>query len=138
MTTETATQTGRPISRSRLWFGFAGGALAWTLHGFFSVVLTAQACEDGSGGWGPLSAGTVRLLLALMNLCFLALAGLGGLTSFRNWRRLSRDHDIAHAEASGREQFMALTGIFVGTIFFIGICWGALPLMILDICNKGR
>src|SRR4051794_15307628 len=122
----------------RLWFGFAGAAAAWVAHGFFSVVLSAQACEDGGGSWGVLPAAGVRLALAALTLALFGIALYAGVVSLGNWRRLSHDRQILHAEASGREQFLALGGILVSSIFVVGIFWGGLPLILLDVCNKGR
>ena len=115
----------------RLWFGFAAAAAAWLVHGFFSVLAATEACQGGRPG------GT-RLLLALPTLVALTLAAAGGIVTYQNWRRLSGERHLSRAEGRGRGEFLALCGIVISIILFIGIIWGGLPLLLLDLCEAMR
>lgn len=138
MPTQTSTHPPTHTSPRSLWFGTTAAAIAWVLHGFVCEIISSQACQDGTGNWGPLSPLGVRWLLAGITLGFLAVAVAGGIVSFRNWRHLTESPDLVHAEGRRREQFMALGGIFVSAAFVIGIVWAGIPLIFLDICMKAR
>jgi len=125
-------------SERSLWFGVSAGAAAWAIHGLTCVMISSQACQNGTGAWGPLSEGDVRLLLGGITLGFLGVAFAGFASSYRNWRRLSVERKLVHAEARGREQFMAFIGMVVGIVFIVGICWAGLPLALLNVCVKMR
>ena len=126
------------ISQRSLWFGSAAAAVAWALHGAICEIIASEACRNGVGNLGSLSAQGVRWLMAGITIGFLAISAIGGITSFRNWIHLAEHQDLVHAEGSGREQFMALVGIFVSLAFVIGIIWAGLPLIFLDVCMKAR
>lgn len=135
------TFTGRPhprIPQGRLWFGFASGALAWVVHGITGFFITWQACQDGDGAWGFLSELEVRWLLGVLTLGALAVAAVAGAVSFANWRRLRESRRFMEAEAPGREEFMALSGVFIGTAFFIGVLWAGLGPVLLDVCVTAK
>src|SRR5581483_6233143 len=133
MPTQTASDPPSHTSQRGLWFGSTAAAVAWAFHGAACVIISSQACVNGIGSLGPLSPLGVRWLLAGITIGLLAVAVIGGITSFRNWIHLAEHHDLVHAEGSGREQFMALVGIFVSLTFVIGIIWAGLPLIFLDI-----
>ena len=124
-------------SQRSLWFGFAAAAGAWLADGFIWQIVTSQACQDGTGDWGLLSGTAVRLLLGAITVALLAVAVAGAFSSYSNWKRLSNDQ-LVHAEAPGREQFMAFIGMIVGVVFIVGIVWAGLPLVLLDVCIKAR
>lgn len=134
------TFTGHPthIPQGRLWFGACGGAAAWALHGFTCFLISAQACKDGTGYLGPLSPPAVRTLLAVITLAYLTVAITAGWVSWSNWRRLTEHRELIHDEAPAREEFMALVGVFVNSVFVIGIIWAGLPLIWLNVCVSAR
>lgn len=133
--------TARPrprISQKRLWFGFAAGAAAWVVHGITGYFITWQACQDGDGDWGFLSSLEVRWLLGAITIAALAVAAAGGFLSFANWRRVRERRKLTEAEAPGREEFMALTGVFIGTVFSLGVLWAGLGPVLLDVCVTAK
>ncbi len=138
MPSQVASNPPSHISQRSLWFGTVAAAVAWALHGTVCEIIASKACQNGIGSLGSLSPLGVRWLLAGITLGFLGIAVIGGITSFKNWIHLAEHHDLIHAEGSGREQFMALGGIFVSLTFVIGIIWAGLPLIFLDICMKAR
>ena len=138
MPVETTTETSQRIPPGRLWFGAAGGAIAWALQGFVCFEIAVQACKDGTGNWGPLSGPAVRILLGCVSLGFLVIAAASGYVSYHNWRTLSERRRIMQAEALGREEFMALIGAFVGLAAVVGLIWSGLPAIWIPTCSSYR
>ncbi len=128
----------RRIPERRLWFGACGAAVAWALHGFTCFLISTQACQDGRGDLGPLPAGAVRVVLGFVTLGLLGVAVAAGLVSYSNWRRLSEQRSLLEDQALGREDFMALVGIFVSAAFIVGIIWAGIPLIVIDVCVNAR
>ena len=126
------------LPQASLWYGFAAAPLAWALQGLVGVVLSAETCPAGVAGWQILRQPGVRVGLALITLCLLAVAISAGVTSFRNWQRLSGQREFAHAEGTGREAFMALGGVLISTVFSLGIVWASIPILMLQICERAR
>ena len=138
MPTETSPDHPVRLSSRRLWFGATAAAIAWALQGVVCEVISAKACQNNLGNWGPLSAAGVRWLLGGITIIALGFTVAGGLTSFRNWRILADRLDFVHAEGRRREQFMALVGAFASIVFLIGILWAGIPVIILNVCVKAR
>jgi hypothetical protein len=130
-TPSSAVEARPPISNKRLWFGVLAAAVAWAGQNFLSVWITTEACQ---GQW----RGTAHLLLTLLTLAALALAVAGSVVTYRNWQRRSTQTSLTHAEGRDREEFVALSGIFVSIIFTIGILWSGLPPVLLNLCEVIR
>ncbi|MFY9977786.1 MAG: hypothetical protein WAK22_06120, partial [Candidatus Sulfotelmatobacter sp.] len=83
------------------------------------------------------SAG-LRILLGFISFGLLAITLWAGITSYLNWRRLSESDDLMEAEAYGRQQFMALCGVFLSVTLGIGIIWFSMAVYIIGICQRVR
>lgn len=141
MTTTSTTYASAPrpkLSQGRLWFGFTAAAAAWVVHGISGFFITWQACQDGDGDWTFLSELEVRWLLGVITITLMALAAAAGLVSFSSWRRLRERRRFIEAEAPDREEFMALGGVLVSTVFFLGILWAGLGPVLLDVCVTAK
>jgi hypothetical protein len=132
--------TNRPehVTPGRLWFGVAASAVAWSVLGMADVLLTWAAClhRDQSGGASRHPG--ILLLTILITVVLFATIVASGIVSYRNWRRTSADADLESAEGRGREEFMALLGVFVSLTLGFSVLWLALPLFILDLCVRTR
>ena len=126
------------IPPGRLWFGATGAAVAWALQGFVCFLIATQACGNGSGSWGPLSAVGVRVLIGAVSALFLAIAIASAMVSLANWKMLSEQGHIMEAEGRARENFMALTGVFVGLSSAVGLVWAGIPPIFFEVCNTWR
>lgn len=135
---ESQTETRQHISPRRLWFGFAGAAAAWIGLGIADLLITWQAClgEEQYGG-RHLEPG-FKVLYLIVTLVLLITALVAGGISFRNWRELSRERDLADAEGRGREEYMALIGVFVSFTLGVGIIWLGIPIAIIELCVRAR
>lgn len=132
-----AAETGR-ISPKRLWFGLCAAAAALGIDGFVCFLISTQACADGTGSWGPLPGPGVRILLGCITAGFLVVAIIAGLISYRNWRELAGQREITRAEGWGREEFMALGGVFVAVTCGVGIVWTGIALAFMNVCINAR
>jgi len=126
------------LPQASLWYGFAAAPFAWVLQGLVGVILSAEACPAGVAGWQILHQPEVRIGLAAITLCLLAVAVSAGVTSFHNWQSLSGRREFAHAEGTAREAFMALGGVLISTVFSLGIVWASIPILMLQICERAR
>jgi hypothetical protein len=126
------------IGPKRLWFGFSAAAFAWILTGFLDATLAWYACFGGESGWGIFTSTGLRVLLGFISFGLLAVAAAAGVISYRNWRRLSESDRFIEAEAHGRQQFMALSGVFLSVSLGIGIIWFSMGVYLLAICQRVR
>ncbi len=126
------------IPPKRLWFGFSGAAAAWIIAGIVDAWLAWVACMGHEAGSGVFTSVGMRVLLSVITLGLLAMAIVGGWVSFKNWRSLSESRDFIEAEGRGRQQFMALIGVFISISLGLGIVWFAIPIYILGICVRAR
>jgi hypothetical protein len=126
------------VAPGRLWFGVAASAAAWFVLGLADVLLTWAACLHREQFGGASSHPGIRLLTLLITFVLFATILASGIVSYRNWRRLSADPDLESAEGRGREEFMALLGVFVSLTLGFSVIWFALPFFILDLCVRTR
>ncbi len=126
------------LPQKRLWFGTAAGAAAWALQGFTCFLISTQACKYGAGRLGPLGGPGVRILIGAVTLVFLAITVIGGMTSYRNWKAISEQRSLTHAEALNREAFMSLIGVFLSVTFVIAIIWAGLTPIFENVCINAR
>jgi hypothetical protein len=126
------------VAPGRLWFGVAASAAAWFVLGLADILLTWAACVHREQFGGSSSHPGIRLLTLLITFVLFATILASGIVSYRNWRRLSADADLESAEGHGREEFMALLGVFVSLTLGFSVIWFALPFFILDLCVRTR
>jgi hypothetical protein len=126
------------ISPGRLWFGFAGSVASWIALGIIDLLITWRAClgQEQYGG-ARLEPGLKVLYFVVTFLLLLTAISAGGV-SFRNWRELSRGGSLANAEGRGREEYMALIGVFVSFTLGVGIILLGIPLAIIELCVRAR
>ncbi len=126
------------VPSAKLWFGLTASACAWVALGIGDVLITWWAClfEESFGAAGARSG--IGLLYFAATFLLLALAVTSGITSYRNWRKLSGAIRLRDAEGRGRQEFMALMGVFVSFTLGVGILWLTVPLVILKLCVRAR
>jgi hypothetical protein len=132
------TNRAEQVTPGRLWFGVAASAVAWSVLGMTDVLLTWAACVHRERFGGASRHPEILLLTILITVALFATMVTAGIVSYRNWRRLSADADLESAEGRGREEFMALLGVFVSLTLGFSVLWLALPLFILDLCVRTR
>jgi hypothetical protein len=108
--------------RLLIWYGFLGGAAAWSVQLVLGYGIEDSACSQGNSGTKPWIV-FVTLVLAA------ATVGSGG-AAFLTWRRSDRD-------ARGAVSFLALAGMLASLFFLVLIALGGLQLASLDSCDQG-
>jgi hypothetical protein len=126
------------VAPGRLWFGVAASAAAWFVLGLTDILLTWAACLHREQLGGANGHPGILLPTILITIVLFATIVASGVVSYRNWRQLSADADLERAEGRGREEFMALLGVFVSLTLGFSVLWLALPLFILDLCVRTR
>jgi hypothetical protein len=126
------------VAPTRLWFGLAASAAAWFVLGCADILLTWAACVHHEQLGGSSAHPEIRLLTIAVTLILFAIILASGSISYRNWRQLSADTSLESAEGRGREEFMALLGVFVSITLGFSVLWLAPPLFILELCVRTR
>jgi hypothetical protein len=137
MANEMTNRTGH-IAPRRLWFGVAASAAAWFVLGAADILLTWAACLHREQLGGASGHPGILLLTIAITVVLFATVVASGTVSYRNWRRLSADANLESAEGRGRDEFMALLGVFVSFTLGFSVLWLALPLFIIDLCVRTR
>jgi len=127
------TYTAPAVSQKRLWYTTTAAGIAWIVQGLSGFVIADAACEHGIIIWSIGAGGVIAILIAI-GVIGLCIAISGGWIGYRTWRDLSRARELIHAEGRGRGEFMALAGVFISTIFAIGIIWATLIPIIVGPC----
>jgi hypothetical protein len=138
MSNEPETEVAGAITPKRLWFGFAGGGVAWALAGIVNALLAWQACMGGEAGSLFFTQTGVRIVFGVITVALLATAAAAGWISYRNWRTLSEKPDLMHAEGRGRQEFMAIFGLVVSVSLGVGIVWFLIPIYIIRMCVRAH
>ncbi len=108
----------RAIGLGSLWFGFIGGAVAWTaqlLGGYFVVTLGCTTNTD--------------LTLAVHLISLVAL-----LVSWRHWRAMGTEEEPGVRTARQRSGFMARFGLFADALFGVLILFTGVTAFVLPRC----
>lgn len=103
--------------------GWLLGPGAWATHENLSYFLVSWACRA-----------ELEWTLHLSTLALLAVAGVGGLVSWRSFNRL-RMRERSDDRARSRS-FLALSGSGIASFSFLGIVVEAIPNYILDPCLR--
>ena len=127
-----------PVPSGRLWFGVAASAVAWLSLGVADILLTWAACLHQEQFGGASNHSAVWLLAVFTTAVLFAVVLTSGTVSYRNWKEISGDTRLEGSEGDGREEFMALLGVFVSFTLGVGVVWLALPLFMLDLCVRTR
>jgi predicted anti-sigma-YlaC factor YlaD len=134
-----ATTTGSPpFPQGRLWFGACAGAVAWGLQGAFCAAISAGMCKAAYSRIEDVRETGTHTWLIVITVVLLCVTLAGAMVALSNWRKLTNNARLVHAEATGREQYMALVGVFVNVVFALGIVWSLLAVLIVNMCVRAR
>jgi len=137
MATE-ASSRSQEVSQVGLWFGFSAAALCWVGLGIADVLITWRECLHREQFGGASSHPGLLTLNIVIFFALLAIAIVSGIVSYRNWRRLSGEAQLARAEATGMREYLALIGVFMSVTMGLGIVWLGIPLLIVQLCVRIR
>jgi|SRR5581483_5116474 len=123
------------VSQRRLWYATTAAGIAWIVQGLTGWIIGGAACDGGRLIWPGGEVNGILIAVGVVALCFSISAGWIG---YRCWRALSRVRELRQAEGRARPEFMALAGIFMSTIFTIGIFWATLIPIFVGPCSATR
>lgn len=129
---------GKQVRPRRLWFGAITAAVAWVLTGCADIVFTWRFCMVQEDYGIPPAHHGVWIVFFGVAVALLATSIVAGIISYRNFRYLSRQHDVLRAQGVPRREFLALVGLIVTVTMGMGILWLALPPLFLDLCWRAR
>lgn len=114
--------------RSRIWFAFLGGALAWTLHLMGTYALSEGFCRSGLAQGSLMGLSVMLWGLALLTLLAVAVTGAA------LWMA-RRQHLASLADIRGEQGdiflFMARSSLLMNALFLIVIIAQTLPIILL-------
>ena len=107
-----------------MWYGFLGGALAWSVQLVLGYGIEDSACSQGSSD--------TKSWIVLVTVLLGAAALGSSVAAFATWRWADRRGD-----PRGAVTFLGLTGMLAGVFFVVLIALGGLQLLTLDSCHQG-
>lgn len=128
----------RDLPHRRLWFGTVGAAAAWVSLVCIDVLINWQACTHQLDYGVPPPQTGARVLIGCMGLLLLLTALAAGLTSYRSWKKLTREEHVLNTKAVERPEFMAFAGMIVTATMGMGILWLTLTPIFLNICWRAK
>jgi hypothetical protein len=137
MSIETTSQPHN-VSPRRLWFGLVGATCCWIALGITDILITWRECLHQEQYGGASAHPGLLTLNVVLFFVLLAIAVVAGIMSYRSWRLLAGQVKLSHAEATGRQEYMALLGVWIAATIGVGIIWLGIPLMILSLCVRIR
>ncbi len=138
MSAETTTAGSPPFPQGRLWFGACAGAVAWGLQGAFCVAISAGMCKATYSRIEDAREPGTHTWLIVITVVLLCVTLAGAMVALSNWRKLTNKAPLVHAEATGRQAYMALVGVFVNVVFSLGIVWSLLAVLLVNMCVRAR
>jgi hypothetical protein len=132
------TQAITDVRPTRLWFGLTGSAAAWLALGFIDLLIVWLECAYEEQYMQVEAHPDARMVCFILALVSLAVAAIAGVTSFYNWRSLSRERRMLDAKVDGRREFMAFVGVVVSITLGAGIVWLSLPPLIIEFCARTK
>ena len=127
-----------PVRPARLWFGLLAAAISWGSLGVIETLIVWRSCMGHNQFGGGNADQGPRAVCFVIALLLLATGVFSGLTSYRNWRRLSGQSRLIDSLATERREFMALLGVFVSVTLGMGMIWLSLPPIIIHICERAK
>lgn len=111
--------TRNTVSLFRLWFGYLGGAVAWSVFHLVSYLWASTFCGTSA-----------EILLNLTTIATALITLAAAAVCYRNWRKLIS----IEPESSGTFRFMLLSGAFMNSLFLLTILASGIAVWILDSC----
>jgi hypothetical protein len=111
--------THKTVGLFRLWFGYLGGATAWSVFHLVSYLWASTFCGTSA---------EILLNLTTASTALITLAA--AIVCYRNWRRLK----AINPESRGTFRYMLLSGAFMNTLFLLTIIVSGIAVWFLGTC----
>ncbi|HEX6210599.1 MAG TPA: hypothetical protein VF136_07465 [Methylomirabilota bacterium] len=127
---------GRPVRR--LLASLAAAPSAWAVQGLAGWFVAGRACLDGTPDWGAIPGWGVRLMVGGITLLALAVTVASALVGYRTWRGQVGPGALEDPGGHDRLDFLAIVALLFGVAFTVGVLWGGLPAVMVDVCEAIR
>lgn len=115
------------VSRTALWFGFLGGAVAWTLHLLAASFISEWGCLTGLARWQWLGLTSIAWLLIAASVLMLLLAIWATWVAYRLQHQLS-EAGSTPLDRHGTATFLARAGLITNGVFTFIILAQCVPI----------
>jgi len=115
-------------TRTSLWFGLLGGAIAWLLHLLLAYGIAEFGCVSGVGDTQFLGLSGVAALEILVTILTLAIAGSASVIAQRNYDRDSSGDPSIDQGMHDPRVFMARSGVLTSRLFVFIIAVQSIPI----------
>jgi hypothetical protein len=127
------------VGLTALFFGLGAAPAAWNAQLLFSVGLAAHACYPRDVPLELPIWGNLWGILLAIGVAGIAVAIVGGLVSFRNWR-LTFDEAPGSVHrlldnGDGRTRFLAMFGILTSALFALGLVFATAAVFLVPLCR---
>lgn len=113
------------------WLALGAPAAAWSAHELVSWYVASWACGAGH-------AGAARAVLIFTSAMALAVAVIGVAVGTVRLKKISAAGSSFSYEGRTRDEMLALSSVFLGAAFTLGLVWAALPALVLSrVCEVG-
>ncbi len=129
------------VSYPLLWFGFLGAPVAWSVQELVSLSLISHYCYPmGEPLASPYASGiwVIQLLVIIVTA---AIAAAALLVAFTRWRALhapagsSWGEEMLEPGSSRAADYLQLSGIYLGVLFFVLILYSGVALFVVPLCG---
>jgi preprotein translocase subunit SecG len=121
-------------TKAALWFGFLGGALAWTAHLLLAYFFSEFGCVGNLHERYVLGLMAPTAMIALLSALLLLVAALATLVSYRVAKQMGLSI-IASTEAEEKQRqagaaiYLARAGVIMSGLFVFVILVQSLPIL---------
>lgn len=135
--------TDRPVHAEtvppkRLWFGMTTAAIAWLTAGFIDLLIVWHVCGYSATHGVDQAHWDGRVLAFVITVVLFLIALTAGVTSYRNWRALSRGEHLLDSSATDPREFVALLGVIISVTLGVGIVWLSIPPLLIQLCVRAK
>jgi hypothetical protein len=135
------------VPLAALWFGLAGGPVAWSIQTLVSLPVAAHACFPRLTPLSSPAFGGVRGVVFLLGVMAFGVSALATWVAWRTWSHTRQEQQGASGEGArhresvaaletgeGRTRFMALAGLMTSIVFLLVTASHAAMLFLVAPC----
>jgi hypothetical protein len=116
----------RILSHARLWFGFLGGAVAWTLHLILAYLIAEFGCESQMDRHLYMGITLPAWMLLIMSALVLLIAVLATVVAYLGRMKIEK-HEHYAEDVHGSERYLTRAGYLMSGLFAFIIIVETIP-----------
>lgn len=133
---EEISSTAEVRSSKTLWYGMFFSPVVWSLHFLIGYFLSEAACMTNFLGFRIVGMGALFFILVVLTIIAMAAIGWNAWWSYRSWQHyaaLDPDEEFP-LQAYDRDEFLALGGLLLSGLTFLGLVLTLYPILVLRPC----